>query len=166
MAMKCPACGFENIPGADECESCQASLTDIPALVPKKGMERRILEGTLADLSPKKAVSVAPADSLAKAVETMRRDRMGCVLVLEEGQLLGLLSERELVLRVSEESDLSSTPVRTIMRARPTLLREDDQVAEAFNRMALSGHRHVPVLMKDGSYGIVSARDLLRYLCK
>jgi CBS domain-containing protein len=77
-----------------------------------------------------------------------------------------MLSERELLLKTAEATDLSRTPVREVMRQKPTVLREDDLVAEAFHRMATSNHRHVPVRLKDGSYVVVSARGLLRYLCQ
>lgn len=164
--MKCPNCGFVNMEGADECETCQSSLTDIPALTGKKGMEKKILEGTVSDLAPKPAISVSAADSLRKAVEAMRTNRVGCVFVIDSGRLAGILSERELILKVSESSDLDKTRVKEIMRSNPTVLREDDHVADVFHRMALSNHRHVPVQMRSGSYGVVSARDLLRYLCK
>ena len=164
--MKCPECGFVNIAGSDECQSCQAPLAHIEALSPKRGMERRILEGSVSHLSPKPAIQVGPEDSLLKAVEAMRSAKIGCVLVVGEGKLLGVLSERELMLGLRETRDLGSRLVKEIMRPRPTCLKENDQVADAFNRMALSGHRHVPVCFKDGSYGVVSARDLLRYLCK
>lgn len=161
--MKCPDCGTANIDGSDQCDSCHAPLT---VVAPKPGMERRILEGTIADLSPKAALSVGPADSLAKAIETMRGAKVGCVMVVEGGALVGVLSERELLMRASQETDFKGVLVRDIMRANPTILREDDQVADIFNRMAMSGHRHVPIRLKDGSYGVVSARDLLSYLCK
>lgn len=163
--IKCPSCGHMNVAGADECESCLESLTDIPALVHKKGMERRILEGTVADLKPKTAVSIRPGESALAAVEAMRRDKVGCVFVVDGQELVGILSERELLLRASDKN-LKATAVRDVMRTHPTCLLEDDQVAEAFHRMAMSGHRHVPIRLKRGSYGVVSARDLLRYLCK
>ena len=164
--MKCPSCGFDNIDGADECGSCSEPLTDIPGLSGKKGMEKRIIEGLVSDLSPKRAITVSAVDPLEKAVEIMRQEKVGCVLALDGGRLAGVLSERELVLRTADSTDLKTTPVREIMRVNPTCLKEGDQVADVFHRMALSNHRHVPVQMKDGSFGVVSARDLLRYLCK
>ena len=163
--MNCPACGYKNIAGSDECESCQASLTDIQSLVPpKRGMERRVIEGTVADLSPRPAIQVDASESLGKAVEAMRSAKIGCVLVIEGGLLRGVVSEREVLHKAGEAA--FSAPVSAIMRSNPTVLRDDDQVAEVFNRMAMSGHLHVPVRRADGSYGVVSARDLLRYLCQ
>lgn len=164
--MKCPECGFVNVAGSDECESCSSPLTNAEALAPKKGMERRIVEGAVSDLSPKPAITVRSSDSVASAIEAMRQAKVGCVLVVDGGELQGVLSERELLMRLTEDADLAKTSVKGVMRSRPTVLRVDDQVADVFHRMAMSGHRHVAVVFKDGSYGVVSARDLLRYLCK
>ena len=164
--MKCPNCGFLNIAGADECESCLSSLSDLDHLVPKKGMERKIMEGSVADLSPKPALSVAPGDSIKTAIETMRKAKAGSVLVLESGRLVGVFSERELLFGVPASADPAGIAVKELMRRNPTFLSEGDAVADVFHRMAVSGYRHIPVRMKDGSYGVVSARDLLRYLCK
>ena len=164
--MKCPDCGLENIPGADDCAGCSASLVNAGSLTPKRGMEKKILEGTLSDLSPKKASLVSPEDPLLKAVTAMRAAKVGCVLAVENGRCVGILSERQLILNTPETQDLAQTPVKAVMYPNPNCLREDDEVAVVFNRMAFSGHLHAPVLFKDGSYGVVSARDLLRYLCK
>lgn len=164
--MKCPSCGAQNIDGSDACDSCHEPLTDMQALAPKKGMEKRIIEGTVRDLSPKKALTVAPSDDLQKTVEIMRKNNVGCVLVVDKSGLAGVLSERELLFKTNEAADLKKTKVSEIMRTHQTSLREDDEVAEVFHRLALSGHRHAAVQMRDGSFGVVSARDLLRYLCK
>lgn len=161
---KCPVCGYANIEGGDECDSCQAPLTAVPAARP--GMERRILEGSVKELGPRPALTASPSDTLATAVKTMREGRMGCVLVLERGHLRGVLSERELLFRTDPQTDFSSTCVADIMRPEDAWLREDDPVADAFHRMAVSGNRHVPVRLPDKSFAVVSARDLLRYLCR
>lgn len=164
--MKCPDCSQENIAGADECAACGSSLSRAGELSPKRGMEKKILEGVLADLSPKKAAPVRPSDTLLTAVSAMRAANTGCVLAVENGQCVGILSERELVLKVAETQDLSRTTVKAVMRASPTCLRADDGVAVAFHHMAMSGYLHFPMRLADGSLGVVSARDLLRYLCK
>jgi len=164
--MKCSSCGFVNIAGTDECGSCRASLTDIPALSGGTGMQKRILEGKVCDLSPKAFPTIGPEAPLEEAVQKMRRAKVGAVLVVRGQDLVGVLSERELLLKTKEETDLSRTPVGEIMRGNPAFLREDDLVADVFHRMAISNHRHVPVLMRDGSYAVISARALLRYLCQ
>lgn len=159
--MKCPDCGKENLEGADNCDSCGVTLASAP--VPR-GMEKRILEGTVSSLSPKPAVWSSPGDTLDSAVEKMRSMKAGCVLVLDNGRLVGLVSEWELLMRASD-GPLAGRTVQEVMRPESEPLSETDEAAFAFNQLAQSGHRHMPVRMKDGSYGVVSARDLLRYLC-
>lgn len=164
--MKCPDCGMENIPGADDCMGCSSPLANADNLTPKKGMAKRIIEGMVADLFPKKAASVNPSDTLDKAVAAMRKEKIGCVLAVENGEFKGMVSERELILKVPETVDLARTPVSAVLWRGSTCLKDDDQLADVFHHMTVSGHLHVPIRFKDGSFGIVSARDLLRYLCK
>lgn len=160
--MKCPDCGKESLEGADDCQFCGSPRA--PSLA-ARGMEKRILEGTVSALSPKPAFCASPSDPLDSAVKTMREHQAGCVLVLEGRRLVGVLSEWELLLRASEGT-LAGRTVDQVMRLENACLAETDEVAFAFNRLASSGYRHMPVRMKDGSYGVVSARDLLRYLCQ
>jgi predicted transcriptional regulator len=161
--MKCPDCGKENIEGSQDCDFCHAHLAHEP--VPQEGMAKRILEGTVSSLSPKPAIWSAPSDSLDSAVEKMRSNKAGCVLVLESGKLVGVLSEWELLMKAPDGA-LTGRAVKDMMRSDKTYLNEGAGVAFAFNQFALSGYRHLPVRMKDGSYGVVSARDLLHYLCQ
>ena len=160
--MLCPSCGHANIDGIDFCDVCQESLT---APAPTRGIEKRILEGCVADLAPKKALSVASRELISAAVDVMRDARVGCLLVIDGGKLAGVLSERELLRQVSDPFKLTST-AGSLMRTGLYSLREDDSVADAFHSMAVTGHRHLPVQLKQGDYGIVSARDLLHYLCR
>ncbi len=164
--MKCPDCGHGNIAGADDCSACGVSLWDADKLKPARGMERKILEGTIADLSPRRAEEVSRGDSIQKAVEAMRRANIGCVLVTDKGTLEGVLSEYSLLLRVPDHANLAAATVGGAMRPAELSLREDDPVAEAFHQMAITRVRHLAVRLKAGGLGVVSARDLLRYLCR
>ncbi len=163
--MKCPDCRQDNIDGSDECGCCGASLVHV-AQQPKRGLERRIIEGVLSALAPRRAIAVLPSDPLRKAVDTMVGAKVGCVLVIEAGHCVGILSERELIQRVSETTDLDKLAVKDLMWPAPTLLSESDEVGLALHHMVLSGHLHVALKLKDGDLGIFSARDLLKYLCK
>jgi len=156
--MKCPSCGAANLEGADECESCRLPLSrQVP------DAERRILEGRVADLSPKAARTISPSRGVLEAIEAMRREKIGCLLVLDGQKLAGVLSERELV---TGGQDFDKASVRDLMRPpAAAVLNEDDSVADAFHGMAVTGQRHLPIRLKAGGYGVVSARDLLRYLC-
>jgi CBS domain-containing protein len=162
--MRCPDCGTENIEGDDSCAACSAPLVNALS-APAKGMEKRVLEGTASDINPKKAFFLKPSDTLASAIELMRKNNIGCVLAVENGRCEGLLADRDFVLGVAESQALSA-PISQFMQKNPDCLAADAPVAEVFHRMAVSGHLHLPVALKDGSFGVLSARDLLRHLCK
>jgi CBS domain-containing protein len=159
--MRCPSCGFVNLAGADECDGCRAPLT---AQASAKGLEKKILEGTLSRLKPHKALTIAPGDSARHAVELMQDAKVGCLLVLDGGRLSGVISERELLQRSLNPLSLSGS-VSSLMRVDGTALSEQDSVADAFHSMAVSGHRHLAVKLSGGGYAVISARDLLAYLC-
>lgn len=158
--MRCPSCGFVNLAGSDQCDGCRGSL----AAAAPKGLERRILEGTVGQLKPKKALTIGSGDTAAHAVELMQNAKVGCLLVLDGGKLAGLISERELLRNSLDPLKLSGT-VGALMLADGSTLSFGDSVADTFHAMAVSGRRHLAVRLASGGYGVVSARDLLAYLC-
>jgi CBS domain-containing protein len=162
----CPACGFDNLPGAEECDSCHESLSQLDLPQATKGMQKKILEGTVADLPRHEAYGVSPRDTLAVVLAKMRANRIGCVLVLDGPKLVGILTERDILFKAALTQDPLKVIVKDIMKANPDFMRETDQVNVAFHKMAVGGFRHLPIEKSDGSYAIVSARDLMAYLCK
>ncbi|MFC1680032.1 cyclic nucleotide-binding/CBS domain-containing protein [Elusimicrobiota bacterium] len=163
MRLKCPDCEHENIPGQDECESCLAPLADLVGPEAKDALREKILNHTLADIPPKKAVTVTPDATLADAVRSMRERRSCCVLVCEGGKLTGMLADRDLLL-AGGSLHKDETKVRDIMHRDPMCLDDDDPVSFAFHQMAVGGYRHIPVRRDDGTLAVVRAPDLLHYL--
>jgi CBS domain-containing protein len=129
-------------------------------------MERRIIEGTVSDLAPRPGINVSMDATLEFAVSEMRANKIGCVLVVDGGELRGVLSEREILMKDGGGAAFDSIPVGGLMRENSICLRETDSLADAFHQMAISGHRHLPVRRQDGLYAVVSARDLMQYLCQ
>lgn len=162
--MKCPDCGSENIEGEDHCVDCSAPLAALSGPRPEPGLKAKILAGTIADLSPSPALTVEPDISVTGAVRMMREHKIGCVLVVSRGALTGILTERDLLLGVAGRQSPEKTAVRAIMHGEPVCLALRDPVSHAFHHMAVGGYRHLPVSLPDGRFGVVSSRDLLRYL--
>ena len=50
--MICPACGSVNLPGADRCEDCLLPFTKLDIPLPIEGLQKRLMEDTIADLKP------------------------------------------------------------------------------------------------------------------
>jgi CBS domain-containing protein len=164
---ECPDCGHENILGTDECDSCGAALARVEELKPRTGIEKRIIEGAVGDLSPRHAVSLGPDDSALAAIERMRHHKIGCVLIEKDGRYLGMISEREILYHAPlAKTDLARTKLRSLVWSDSGCLNDTDELAWAFNRMALSAHLHIAVKLSKGGMGVVSARDLLKYLCR
>jgi CBS domain-containing protein len=160
----CPACGFANLQGVDECENCGADLriADLPQ--PGSTFEARLTVVPLRDVRHHKPLAIAPEASCADAVRQMQQARVGCLLVEDAGGTLrGILSERDLVLKLDDRT-LEEVAVAAVMTPDPVVLRADDSVAVAINKMAVGGFRHIPLVDDGRATGIVSARDVFRYI--
>lgn len=165
--MICPSCGYKNIPGSDECESCHEDLASLDGVVPRSKIEKVLMRDPISHLKPRDAVVVGPAMTAQETVRKMNEKKVGCVLVVKDGEVEGILTERDILAKLlGPGKDLSKVPVAEIMTPRPQLLSENDTVAFAVNRMSVGGCRHVPILREGKSAGILSARDVLRYLSK
>ena len=163
--MICPDCKTENIPGADFCESCGHDLLglDLPGATDE--FTEHLLHDHLGDLAPRDPPVVSPSDPVALAVHLMQQRETGSVLVYEDDQLVGILTERDILLKAADDTvDLNAVTVRTIMTADPVILREDDTLAVALHKMSVGGFRHIPLVAKEGTAGVVSIQDLVRHV--
>jgi len=126
-------------------------------------IDRQTLRQPIGVLHPRLPLTLEVDRPLREAVELMREHRVGCVLVVEGGRLVGIVTERDLLLKL-DTADLTK-PVANLMTADPDVLSADDPIAYALNRMADGGYRHVPLVDAEGRpTGIVSVRDVVQYL--
>ncbi|HKX75032.1 MAG TPA: CBS domain-containing protein [Acidimicrobiia bacterium] len=102
-----------------------------------------------------------PATTLADAARAMAAEGHGSLGVVEGLNLVGLVTERDLVRAISQDLDPATTPVTAVMTKDPDTFHPDDDVWEAAEWLAESGYRHLPVLEAGQLLGIVSVRDLL-----
>jgi CBS domain-containing protein len=163
--MNCPSCGFDNIQGADACEECGTDLSSLDIPQPQEGLQRTVLEDPLKNLTPREPLVIGPDEPLERAIEMMKEANQGSVFVKEGERLVGILTERDLLLKAAGRPlDVSRTPVRNLMVHDPVTLRSSDSVAFALNRMYVGRYRHVPVVDDGKITGFVSIRGVLRYL--
>ena len=106
---------------------------------------------------------VEPGVSVLEAVDVMARDRVGAVTVVENGNLRGIFSERDLMLRVVRQGrDPSATQVREVMTVEVMTVTEAATSEEAIGIMLIGHLRHLPILGSDGTVrGLLSIRALL-----
>jgi len=166
----CPACGFNNTPGADVCEKCGSSLDFLSEPVPSSLVEERLLTDEIRDLNPRKPLIVAPDARVGDVLQILVDQGIGCVLVVdphrEEGdQLVGIFSERDALMRLGVRyADLLDRPISEFMTGTPETLSLGDKIAFALHKMDLGGYRHVPILDGKQIAGVISVRDIMRYL--
>lgn len=116
------------------------------------------------ELMSKPVCSVDLEGTLAEASTVMGERHVGSALVLEGEQLVGILTERDVVRAMSSSFDAPMRPVVEWMTKRPTTVPPDTPVKEALRIMVDGGFRHLPVLQGDVVVGMVSMRDIARAL--
>jgi len=165
--MICPSCGYDNIEGADRCEECVTSLFNLDeAQGGKRTLARSVMEDDLSKLE-NEFLSVTPETSASEVVNKMKQARLGCALVLDQGKLIGIFTERDLLSKLTgTTAQLPTTPVKHLMSANPEVLMETDSIAAALNKMSMGRYRHIPVQKSDGSYCVTSIKHVLKYLAR
>jgi CBS domain-containing protein len=162
----CPFCGAENIEGADLCDECEHSLTDVGVREPASTVERGLLRDRIEVLQPRKPLSVSPETTVGETLTAMMTRGVGCLTVVEGDRLLGIFSERDALLRLNvDAAKMADRPVSEVMTVNPATLRSRDKIAFALHRMNVGGFRHLPILDDDERLvGVISIRDILTYL--
>lgn len=102
-------------------------------------------------------------DSVASAARVMRDQRVGCLVVTRLSRPIGILTDRDLALRVvAEGRDGQTTCVGDVLTYDPLTLRDDDLVESAVRCMQEHGIRRLPIVDGEGRLrGIVTADDLV-----
>jgi CBS domain-containing protein len=163
----CPACGAENLDGADECDQCLLPLTQLSLPRASTAVERGLLKDRIEVLHPRPPIAVGPTTPIGEVLKQMVAERMGCAAIVDENhKLLGLFTERDALMRLNvDAAKLADNPISSVMTANPATLRARDKIAYALHRMHVGGFRHIPILDDhDKLVGIISVRGILAYL--
>jgi CBS domain-containing protein len=121
-------------------------------------------ERTVQNSMPRqRVISVPPDASVHKAAVVMTQANCGSVLIMQDGKLLGILTERDLMTRVVAKAlDPAATPVTAVMTRNPRCVPPETTVSDAIVIMIERGFRHLPVVNSGGKIvGVFSVRDAL-----
>lgn len=117
------------------------------------------------DIMTPAPTGVTHVESVAAAARIMRDAGIGTVLVLDEGKVRGIVTDRDIVVRVlAEGGDAMATRVGDICSTDLFVLGPDDDVTEATRVMRENGVRRVPVVDNGTPVGVVSIGDLALWL--
>jgi CBS domain-containing protein len=109
-------------------------------------------------------IHVAPDATVAQALRAMIDRDIGSVVVAEGESAVGVFTERDLTRRILDDSGLLDRKVREVMSSPVTTVGPDDEVVFVFRLMNEKGIRRLPVIQDDRLVGIVTERDLLRWV--
>jgi CBS domain-containing protein len=108
-------------------------------------------------------VSAPPGASVHEVAAAMAEARVGAVPIVDEGRLVGIFSERDLMTRVVvPRRDPEQTLVCDVMTREVLTATLEDHVDFCVEKMKSAGCRHLPVLVGERVIGMFSMRDLLR----
>jgi len=171
--MKCPVCGYDNLPGADACKQCQTSLTQEDIRQSQSDIETSLMQEQISSLQPEEPLTVGRGTTLQQAIRIMRDRRIGCVAVVDDaasntGRLVGVLTERDLLQKVAGQGlDFSQCMVEDFMSPAPESSKAEHPLAYALHRMIISDIRYLLIVDEDDRpEGIISSRDVIAYMNK
>jgi CBS domain-containing protein len=121
-------------------------------------MKRRIVPDIV---NQQELWTITPQTSAREAARLMAHRKIGAAMVLSEGRLVGIFSERDLATRVVAQGlDPDSTLVGAVMTGNPVTIGPGDFAGDALELMRSHGFRHLPVVDSGRAVGMVSVRDL------
>ena len=119
--------------------------------------------GALLALKGSAVWSIAPNSMVFDAIQLMADKNVGALPVVDNGQLVGMISERDYTRKVALKGRSSKdTPVREIMSHEVVTVNVADTISECMRLMTDSRVRHLPVMEGKKMMGLVSIGDLVR----
>lgn len=113
-------------------------------------------------------VSVSPHTTITCVAGLMKEKNIGCVIITEDHKPVGIVTDRDLTLRVNltgEEKE--TTPVSTIMTTGVRTIRKDTGIFDAVQTMKSSKVRRLPVVDMGGRLvGLITVDDIIRLLAR
>jgi len=113
-------------------------------------------------LKNQNTISAEPHQTVFEIARMMVEHNIGAVPILQDGKLIGIFSERDLMSRVVVNGkDPARTPVSQVMTDDPLTVAPTDPLETCMTLMRRHGFRHLPVCSGKDLVGVVSLRDIL-----
>lgn len=120
---------------------------------------------TLGEMQHTPFLSVPPYMPIEDVVEKMNREHVSAALVIDDGKVLGIFTERDVLSRVISRIDGLFAPVSEMMTADPDVLSEHTVLSAALRALAVGGYHHLPVVNDDGlPVALVSLQTIIAFL--
>ncbi len=114
----------------------------------------------VSDRMTQNVLTVAPSETIDRTAQVMMERRVGSAVVVKDGELQGIVTERDILQAVARGLVPWSTQVRDCMTPSPVTVSPAATSGQAMSLMLNGGFRHLPVTENGRLAGIVSLRDL------
>ena len=119
---------------------------------------------TILDSKGHQVQSVEPDAKLAAAIKILAEQKIGAVMVMSNGRIEGILSERDIVRVLGERgAKVLDEPVSAVMTREVVSCRQTDTVAAIMEMMTLGKFRHLPVIEEGMVVGLISIGDIVKW---
>jgi CBS domain-containing protein len=109
-------------------------------------------------------LSVEPDTKLSAAIKMLGERKIGAVLVMSQGKVDGILSERDIVRVLAERgARVLDEPVNDVMTRKVVSCRQSDTVGGIMEMMTLGKFRHLPVIEDGRVVGLISIGDVVKW---
>jgi len=126
-------------------------------------MSAEITVQQLLDTKDGTVYSIAPDATVFEAIKILSEAKIGALIILQEGKLVGIFSERDYARRMILEGKRSKdTPIKEVMTASVCHVSPEQTVRECMTLMNKERFRHLPVVKDDVVIGVVSIGDIVR----
>ena len=123
----------------------------------------RILD-QIEEIMNKEVATAKSSDLLVNAAKTMLERKIGCVVVVDQEKVVGIVTESDLVRCAASGHDPNRTLVKDITKSPAVTCTPQAPVEEAYAHMRRNNIRHLPIVEKEGTLvGIVTMKDLISY---
>ena len=129
-------------------------------------LERALATEPVSAIQAQPFVTIPPQATVGEAMTKLVDLSIACLLVEEDGKLLGVFSERDALNKVAlEYEQVKDRPIREFMTTSPIYVFNTDSSAAALSVMAATGYRHVPVVdLNHRIVGVVSPQRVTSFL--
>ena len=123
-------------------------------------------DSTLKQLNLEPPTEISSGTPVFEAADKMGDNGFGCILITEAGKLIGIFTERDVLLKLSIADVDESRSVDEFMTKDPVTLKLNQKISEAVNEMSTHGYRHLPIMDEENSkcVGILTAKKIIEFV--
>ncbi|MBI5253164.1 MAG: CBS domain-containing protein [Euryarchaeota archaeon] len=114
------------------------------------------------DVMTKNVKTISPSATMVEAARVMKKNRIGCLVVVEGNKPIGIITERDIAYKIVAEEKSGGTTVREVMTRDLKTIDKEKTMKDAVRIMAAHVIRRLPVVENKELIGIITLEDLIK----